>query len=45
MQRVDRLKYVYIHPGGIEDHSVTLTFKKSDETVATKNMHKLVKVS
>ena len=48
MQRADslppRFKYVYIHPGGIEDPSIILAFKKSDETVATKNMHKLLKV-
>lgn len=49
MQRVHelpkRLKYVYIRPGEVEDPNLILEFKKSDETVATKNMHKLVKVS
>ena len=39
-----RLRYVYIHPKGMEESDLYLTFKKSDETVATKNMHELFKV-
>ena len=39
-----RLRYVYIHPEGMEEPNLYLTFKKSDETAATKNMHELMKV-
>ena len=39
-----RLKHIYIHPEGVEEPNLVLSFKKADETAATKNMHELIKV-
>ena len=39
-----RLRYVYMHPEGVEEPDLYLKFKKSDESAATKNMHELIKV-
>ena len=39
-----RLKYIYIHPEGVEEPNLSLKFKKADETAISKNKHELIKV-